>query len=114
MSPAPRITAAGRMNRVLSALLWIAEHDGPTLAEAAARVGVSEATLLADLEVATMIGADSDEYLEMPVEMYVEATGSSSTSTPSTDPCASPRPRRWPSSWRGPPAGARRASPTRP
>ncbi|QYG92913.1 WYL domain-containing protein [Iamia sp. SCSIO 61187] len=72
MTPAPRITAAGRMNRVLSALLWIAEHDGPTLAEAARRFGVGEATLLADLELATMIGADSDEYLEMPVEMYVE------------------------------------------
>lgn len=72
MSPAPRLTAAGRMNRVLSALLWIAEHDGPTLAEAAQRFGISEATLLADLELATMIGADSDEYLEMPVEMYVE------------------------------------------
>lgn len=72
MSPAPRITAAERMNRVLSALLWIAEHDGPTLAEAAQHVGVSEATLLTDLELATMIGADSDEYLEMPVEMYVE------------------------------------------
>ncbi|HEX7136108.1 MAG TPA: WYL domain-containing protein, partial [Iamia sp.] len=72
MSPAPRITAAGRMHRVLSELLWIAEHDGPTLADAAARFDVTEATLLADLELATMIGADSDEFLEMPVEMYVE------------------------------------------
>lgn len=72
MTPAPRITAAGRMHRVLSELLWIAQHDGPTLAEAAARFDVTEATLLADLELATMIGADSDEFLEMPVEMYVE------------------------------------------
>lgn len=72
MSRAARITAAGRMHRVLTELLWIAEHDGPTLAEAAARFDVTEATLLADLELATMIGADSDEYLEMPVEMYVE------------------------------------------
>jgi proteasome accessory factor C len=60
------------MHRVLSELLWIAERDGPTLTEAAARFDVTEATLLADLELATMIGADSDEYLEMPVEMYVE------------------------------------------
>lgn len=72
MTPKPRETASDRMHRVLAELLWIAERDGPTLAEAAARFGVTEATLLADLELATMIGADSDEFLEMPVEMYVE------------------------------------------
>ncbi len=72
MTPKPRETASDRMNRVLAELLWIAERDGPTLADAAARFGVTEARLLADLELATMIGADSDEFLEMPVEMYVE------------------------------------------
>lgn len=71
-SRAPRATAADVMHRVLAELLWIAEHDGPTLTEAAARFGVSEATLLADLELATMIGADSDDFLDMPVEMWVE------------------------------------------
>ncbi len=69
---AARITAAERMQRVLAELLWIAERDGPSLEEAAARFGVTPGTLLADLELASMIGADSDDYLEMPVEMWAE------------------------------------------
>lgn len=69
---AARTTAADRMQRVLAELLWIAERDGPTLEEAAGRFAVDRATLLADLELASMIGADSDDFLEMPVEMWVE------------------------------------------
>lgn len=60
------------MHRVLAEVLWIAEHDGPTLAEAAERFGLSGEALLADLELACMIGADSDDFTDMPVEMYVE------------------------------------------
>lgn len=69
---APRETAVGRMQRVLAAILWIAEHDGPLVSEAAEHFGVTDAVLLADLELACMIGADSDDFLEMPVEMYLE------------------------------------------
>lgn len=73
MSPAaPRETAGERISRILAELLWIAERDGPTLAETAARFDLSEETLLADLELASMIGADSEDYADMPVEMYVE------------------------------------------
>lgn len=72
MTRARRATASDVMHRVLAELLWIAERDGPLLADAAARFGVSEATLMADLDLATMIGADSDDYLDMPVEMWVE------------------------------------------
>ena len=60
------------MQRVLAEVLWIAERDGPLLADAAARFGVDEDVLRGDLELACMIGADGDDFLEMPVEMYVE------------------------------------------
>lgn len=60
------------MHRVLAEVLWIAEHDGPTVVEAADRFGLSGEALLADLELACMIGADSDDFTDMPVEMYVE------------------------------------------
>lgn len=67
-----RETAGERISRVLALVLWVAERDGPTLAEAAARFGISEAHLLADLDLASMIGADSDDYTDMPVEMFLE------------------------------------------
>lgn len=67
-----RETAGDRISRVLALVLWIAERDGPTLAETAERFGITEARLLADLGMASMIGADSDDYTDMPVEMYLE------------------------------------------
>lgn len=72
MSETPRTTAAQRMHRVLAEILWIADRDGPTVAEAAARFGVSPAQLRQDLEVASLIGGDSDDFLDMPVELYFE------------------------------------------
>lgn len=72
MSEEVRESAADRIARVLAVVLWIAEHDGPTVAEVAARFGVDERRLLADLELASMIGSDSDDYTDMPVEMYME------------------------------------------
>lgn len=72
MRTPPRETASDRMHRVLAEILWIAERDGPTVAEAADRFGLSPEALLADLELACMIGADSDDFTDMPVEMYVE------------------------------------------
>lgn len=72
MRTPPRETASDRMHRVLAEILWIAERDGPTVAEAADRFGLSGEALLADLELACMIGADSDDFTDMPVEMYVE------------------------------------------
>ena len=72
MTPAPRETAAARLQRILTELLWIAERDGPTWDEAAAHLGVDVEVLRADLTLASMIGADSDDYLDMPVELYTE------------------------------------------
>lgn len=68
---APRETAAVRMHRMLAEVLWIAERDGPTVEETCERFGIDELTLMRDLELASMIGADEPE-IDMPVDMYVE------------------------------------------
>lgn len=72
MNPTARTTAADRMHRVMAEILWIAEHDGPTVDEAAARFGIAPAVLRQDLEVASLIGGDSEDFLDMPVELYFE------------------------------------------
>jgi proteasome accessory factor C len=72
VNQATRTTAADRMHRVLAEILWISERDGPTVAEAAERFGVSAAVLHQDLELASLIGGDSDDFLDMPVELYFE------------------------------------------
>lgn len=72
MIPPRRETAVERMQRVLAEVLWIAERDGPLVAEAAAHFGVTEEELHRDLDMASMIGSDRDEYTDMPVEMWVE------------------------------------------
>lgn len=68
---AARETAAERMHRVLAEVLWIAERDGPTVEETCERFEVDQLTLMRDLELASMIGADEPE-IDMPVDMYVE------------------------------------------
>ncbi len=72
MSPAARETAVARMQRVLAEVLWIAEQDGPLASEAAAHFGVSEDELRRDLELASMIGGEGDDYLDLPVDMWAE------------------------------------------
>ena len=72
MSPVGRETAVARMQRILAEVLWIAERDGPLASEAAAHFGVTEDELRRDLEMASMIGGDGDDYLDMPVDMWAE------------------------------------------
>lgn len=72
MNPDGRETAVERMRRVLAEVLWIAERDGPQVAEAAAHFGLTEEDLHRDLEMASMIGSDRDDFVDMPVEMWME------------------------------------------
>lgn len=67
-----RETAVERMQRVLAEVLWIAERDGPLVTEAAAHFGITEEDLHRDLELASMIGSDREEYTDMPVDMWTE------------------------------------------
>lgn len=51
-----RSTAGERLRRVLAIVPWIVANNGVRLSEVAARFGVSEAELTADLEVVWMVG----------------------------------------------------------
>ncbi|MDH3296245.1 MAG: hypothetical protein OER95_18150, partial [Acidimicrobiia bacterium] len=51
-----RITAADRLRRVLAVVPWIVANPGHAVSEVAARFGLSENDLLADLGVVFMVG----------------------------------------------------------
>ncbi len=51
-----RTTAGDRLRRVLAVVPWIVANPGHTIADVAARFGLREADLLADLEVVYMVG----------------------------------------------------------
>ncbi|MCU1453494.1 MAG: hypothetical protein JWN46_1640 [Acidimicrobiales bacterium] len=73
MSPAPRITAGLRLQRLLAILSWVADQaDGASIAEVCGRFQVSSKDLVADLQMAMMVGADSVHYDDMPFEVIVE------------------------------------------
>ncbi|MBX3286061.1 MAG: WYL domain-containing protein [Acidimicrobiales bacterium] len=74
MASAPRLDAAGRIQRLLAILQWAAQagDDGATIDDLCARFGLARDQLVAELEMASMIGADSIHYDEMPFEAYVD------------------------------------------
>jgi proteasome accessory factor C len=52
----PRITSSARLRRILAIVPWIAERDGPTIAEVCERFAIDRRDLLADLEIVFMVG----------------------------------------------------------
>jgi proteasome accessory factor C len=70
----PRLDAAGRIQRLLAILQWAAQAGdrGVTVDELCARFGLAADQLVAELEMASMIGADSIHYDEMPFEAFVD------------------------------------------
>lgn len=69
----PRITAAARVQRLLAMLQWAAQHpDGVPVDELCARFRIKQPDLARELDVASMIGADSPHYDDMPFEVFVE------------------------------------------
>ncbi|MCU1369174.1 MAG: putative DNA-binding protein [Ilumatobacteraceae bacterium] len=73
MSPKARITAAGRLQRLLAILQWSAQQpDGALVSELCERFGLSQAELVKELDLANMINADSPFYDEMPFEVFLE------------------------------------------
>ncbi|HRW39796.1 MAG TPA: WYL domain-containing protein [Aquihabitans sp.] len=69
----PRITAAGRVQRLLAVLQWAARHpDGVPVDELCQRFRLKQAELARELELASMIGADATHYDEMPFEVFIE------------------------------------------
>ena len=70
---APRITAAGRLQRLLAVLQHAAAHpEGIEVDALCARFGIAREALVRDLDLASMIGADSPNYDDMPFEVFVE------------------------------------------
>jgi proteasome accessory factor C len=51
-----RTTASDRARRILSIVPWVAERDGPTVAEICERFDISRADLISDLDVVFMVG----------------------------------------------------------
>ncbi|HWJ98643.1 MAG TPA: WYL domain-containing protein [Acidimicrobiales bacterium] len=70
---APRITATGRLQRLLAILQWAARQpDGALVDDLCERFGLSQADLVKELDLANMINADSPFYDEMPFEVFLE------------------------------------------
>ena len=70
---APRITAAGRLQRLLAILQWAAQQDdGALVVDLCERFALSQAELVKELDLANMINADSPFYDEMPFEVFLE------------------------------------------
>jgi proteasome accessory factor C len=66
-----RLTASDRLQRLLSLIPWVADRDGPSVDEVCTRFGISEANLLADLELVQFVGVPPytpDELFEAVVE----------------------------------------------
>lgn len=67
----PRVTAADRLRRIVTILPWIAHRDGPTIDEICERFVVDRNDLLADLDVAFLIGVPPytpDQLIDVIVE----------------------------------------------
>ncbi len=67
-----RFTTAEKLQRLISIVSWINAHDGPTVAEVCDRFAIDPADLVAQLDMASLVGAESDDYGDMPIEVYYE------------------------------------------
>lgn len=74
MASPPRLDAAGRIQRLLAILQWaaLAGDDGVSVDDLCSRFDLGREQLVAELEMASMIGADSIHYDEMPFEASVD------------------------------------------
>ena len=70
---AQRITAAARVQRLLAMLQFAAQHpEGVPVEELCARFRLGNADVARELDLASMIGADSTHYDDMPFEVFLE------------------------------------------
>jgi proteasome accessory factor C len=68
-----RLSTAEKLQRLISIVAWInGRPDGATLDEVCARFDISREDLVGQLEMANMIGAESEEFTDMPVEVSFE------------------------------------------
>lgn len=70
---AERLSSAERIHRLLALLRHVAAHpDGVPIDELTERFALRRDHLLRELDMATMVGADSADFHEMPFEVYVD------------------------------------------
>jgi proteasome accessory factor C len=70
---APRLTAAGRLQRLLAILQWAAQQpEGALVSELCDRFQLDQEDLVKEMDLANMINADSPFYDEMPFEVFLE------------------------------------------
>jgi proteasome accessory factor C len=67
-----RLSTAEKLQRLISIVAWVHGRGGATLDEICSRFDISRPELVAQLEMANMIGAESEEYTDMPVEVTFE------------------------------------------
>ena len=65
-----KFSTADRLQRLISIVSWVAEQDGPTIDEVCARFAIGCEELVAQLDRASMVGAESGEYGDMPIEVF--------------------------------------------
>lgn len=66
------MTSGLRLQRLLALVSWVAANDGPAISEVCRRFEIGEAQLVAELQMAMMVGGDSIDYGDMPIEVVVE------------------------------------------
>ena len=66
------MSTAEKLQRLISIVAWIHGRDGATIDEVCSRFGISRDELVAQLEMANMIGAESEEFTDMPVDVSFE------------------------------------------
>jgi proteasome accessory factor C len=67
-----KISTAEKLQRLISIVSWINEQDGPLVAEVCDRFSIDRAELVAQLDMASLVGADSEDYGDMPIEVWYE------------------------------------------
>lgn len=73
MAGSRRLSTAGLLQRLLAVLQWTASHpDGVSIEALCVRFDLDPAQLVKELEMASMVDADSLHYDEMPFEVIVE------------------------------------------
>jgi len=67
-----KISTAEKLERLISIVSWVNAHDGPRIDEVCERFGIDRVELVAQLDMASMIGDETGDYGDMPIEVFYE------------------------------------------
>lgn len=66
------ISSGEQLQRLISIVAWVHDQGAPTIDEVCERFSISREELVAELDMASMVGSESDDYNAMPIELYYE------------------------------------------